>query len=336
MSSIISHEALVAKLKHLPQPKYPWPNSIHPNFLEARQSYYAWIDRDYKFQSESARKKHKSHNLTDLAARGFPYLRTLEELRPVASYAANGAMMDDYFDRCSRQEMLGIVQHIMALLKGEETEEPINNGFLRQWWVLRQDALQCDIPASIYRRFIDTIADTFNGYAEEKAYYAANIIPPLAVYTLIREATSGAVPFCKYVCMQKDYRRLPDAILNHPHLLRIEVICALLIGMHNDFISLPKELMRPGDTMNIVKVFQNEHKMPLEEAYMAALAHHDNYLKEFLVLQQHLPRFDDEWKNMVAEYVEDLGIMVSGVYAWHTNDTTRYVPGGYVEGEFGG
>jgi hypothetical protein len=37
---------------------------------------------------------------------------------------------------------------------------------------------------------------------------------------------------------------------------------------------------------------------------------------------------------MAYDYVQDLGIMVAGVYAWHTNDTTRYVNGGYVEGEY--
>ena len=37
---------------------------------------------------------------------------------------------------------------------------------------------------------------------------------------------------------------------------------------------------------------------------------------------------------MAYSYVRALGVMVAGVYAWHTHDTTRYVPGGYVEGEF--
>ncbi|WP_118951597.1 terpene synthase family protein [Taibaiella helva] len=334
MPATTLHEELFAKMRRLPRPSYPWPDFIHPGFREEREAYYAWIDRDYQFQSAAAREKHKSHHLTDLAARGLPFLRSLDELHPIASYAANGAMMDDYFDRCTRQEMLDIIKRIKALLMGEDAKEPVTNGFLRQWWVLRQDALRCKIPDRIYQRFVDSIIHTFNGYAEEKAYNAANIPPPLAVYTLIREATSGVIPFCKYVYLQKDYRQLPDDIMDHPHILRMEVICALLIGMHNDFISLPKELIRPGDTMNIVKVFQHEHKMPLEEAYMAALEHHDRYLQEFLVLQQHLPHFDSNWNDLVAGYVGDLGIMVSGVYAWHTNDKTRYIPGGYVEGEF--
>lgn len=335
MSLIISREQILARLPHLPMPKYPWPDFMHPDFQQQREEYYAWIDRDYTFHSKEAREKHKSHNLTDIAARGLPFLKNIEELRPIANYASNGAMMDDYFDRCSRSEMIEIVKRIGALLTGDDPDEPVNDGFLKQWWALRQDAVRCGIPDRHYSKFVATILHAFNGYAEEKAFYTANVSPPLAVYTVIREATSGGLPFGKYVSIQKDYRQLPDEILDHPHILRMHVACAMMIGIHNDFISLAKELNREGDTMNIIKVMQQEYKLPFEEAYMRALAHHDHYLNEFLTLQQYLPRFDNEWEKMVNEYVEDLGIMVAGVYAWHTNDRARYVPGGYVEGEYG-
>jgi hypothetical protein len=330
----MTFDEIYTQLKDWPRPIYPWPDFIHPQFQEEREEYYAWIDRDYCFQSETAREKHKQHNLTDIAARGLPFLNSLDELRPIANYAANGAMMDDYFDRCSREEMLDLVKRIAGILLGNEQAEPTNDGFMRQWWVLRQDALKCEIPGPIYQGFVSCIVHAFNGYAEEKAYYTANISPPLDVYTLIREATSGGLPFGRYVCLQKDYRHIPQTILDHPHLLRMQTVCAMMIGIHNDFISLPKELYRQGDTMNIVKVMQQEHGVPLETAYHMALAHHDRYLHEFLTLQQHLPQFGAPWKDKVYAYTEDLGVMVSGVYAWHIHDTARYVPGGYVEGEY--
>lgn len=333
MTQSIFNETFYAGLQHLPRIRYPWPDLIHPDFQQLREAYYAWIDRDYGFQTRAAREKHKRHNLVDIAARGFPFLRSVAELRPIANYTANGAMMDDYFDHCSRGEMLEIVKRIQALLTGDDPVEP-DDRFMRQWWLLRQEAIQCDIPDRIYRKLVQGIIYTFNGYAEEKPYYRANVPPPLAVYTVIREATSGGIPYCRYLCMQKDYRLLPDEILDHPHLLKMYAICTILIGIHNDFISLPKELHREGDTMNLVKVLQHEHKVSLETAYRMGLEQHDNYVKDFLVLQEHLPDFGTQWNQMVREYITDLGIMVAGVYAWHTQDTTRYVPDGYVAGEF--
>ncbi|NIF05398.1 terpene synthase [Chryseobacterium sp. Tr-659] len=333
MKTSISDEEFYAGLQDLPKPRYPFQDFIHNNFQQQREEYYQWIDTEYVIHSREAREKHKKHHLTDIAARGCPFLKTIEELRPLANYASNGAMMDDYFDRCSHEEMYEIASNITDILTGDNPNEPTENGVYHLFWVLRQDAIKCKLPEHLYKRFVNSIQYVFMGYADEKVYYRTNTIPPLPVYLIIREATSGAQPFSDYVVMQKDYRKLPDEIFEHPHIRRIYTLCSLMIGIHNDIISLPKELHREEDTMNLVKVFQKQNNSTLYEAYMAALALHDEYLEEFLILQKHIPPFN-HFQNLVEEYVQDLGIMVSGVYAWHTNDTTRYVNGGYVEGEY--
>lgn len=335
MKTLSTNDEFYAGLQYLPKPKYPFPDFIHPDMQKQREEYYEWIDKEYAFQSTEAKEKHKKHHLTDIAARGCPFLKDLAELRPLANYTANGAMMDDYFDRCSRDEMYQIMNKIIALLSGEDSQEPTENGIFHLFWVLRQDAVSCEIPENIYLRFVKSIKDVLIGYSEEKVFYRTNRIPPLPVYLLIREATSGVQPYCDYVALQKEYRNLPDEIFDHPHIKRIYSLCSLMIGIHNDIISLPKELQREGDTMNIVKVLQQENNLSLIDAYTKALEIHDEYLKEFLVLQEHLPPFE-KLQNEVYNYIQDLGIMVAGVYAWHTNDTSRYVNGGYVEGEFSG
>lgn len=335
MPEVNSNEQFYAGLQYLPKPQYPFPHFIHPDFQQMRQEYYDWIDKEYTFHSETAREKHKAHNLVDIASRGLPFLRDLAELRPLANYTANGAMMDDYLDRCSRDEMMQIGKRIVALLTGDESVEPSKeeNGIFHQFWILRQDAIKCGMPERHYKKYIAAIQNLLVGYAEEKVYYRANIAPPLPVYLVIRLHTSGGLPFCKYVAMQKNYRELPDDIFEHPHILRLHDLCSWMIGMHNDFISLPKELHREEDTMNLIKVIQHEEKIPIAEAYMKALKLHDSYLDEFIRLGEHLPPFG-KLHDTVCSYVQDLGVMVSGVYAWHTNDVSRYVNGGYVDGEF--
>lgn len=333
MSTHLSSEQFYAGLQHLPKPVYPFPDFMNPYFREQREEYYEWIDREYTFHSKDAREKHKTHHLTDIAARGLPFLKSLAELRPIANYAANGAMMDDYWDRCSHAEMNEIQKRITALLTGEDSKEPADHGIFHQFWVLRQDALKCEMPERLYNKFVAAMHNVLVGYMDERTYYRANTPPPFEIYTIIRENTSGAIPFCKYVAMQKEYRQMPDDVLEHPHILRLHALCAGMIGIHNDIISLPKELHREEDIMNLVKIMKQEHKVSLEEAYMMTLDVHNNYLKEFILLQEHLPVFG-QWQDMACNYVKDLGIMVAGVYAWHTNDTTRYVPGGYVDGEY--
>ena len=333
MSRILSEEQFYAGLQHLPKPKYPFPDFIHPDFQQQREEYYAWIDREYTFHSRAAREKHKQHNLTDIASRGCPFLKTLAELRPLANFAANGAMLDDYLDRCSRDEMHAVTNRIRAILSGEDAIEPTDNGMFHQFWCLRQDTIACGMPGRLYEKYIAAIHNMLVGFTEERTYYKSDTPPPLPIYLIIRLDTSGGVPFCKYVAMQKSYRELPDDVLEHPYILRLHNLCGWMIGMHNDFISLPKELHRKGDTMNIVKVIQHERKIPVHEAYMEALKLHDSYLDEFMLIHQNLPPFG-KLQDRVYEYVQALGIMVAGVYAWHTNDVSRYVSGGYVEGEY--
>ncbi|MDQ0108666.1 hypothetical protein J2T02_003805 [Chitinophaga terrae (ex Kim and Jung 2007)] len=333
MTKTLSDEQFYAGLQHLPKPAYPFPDFIHPDFQQQREEYYEWIDKEYTFHSKAAREKHKQHHLTDIAARGCPFLKDIGELRPLANLAANGAMMDDYWDRCTREEMHAITKRVAGLLTGEEREEPVDNGIYHQLWVLRQDAIQCGMPERHYRKYVSAIHSLLVGYTEEKIYYRTNTPPPLPIYLIIRLETSGGLPFCKYVAMQKNYRDLPDEILEHPYILRLHNLCAWMIGIHNDIISLPKELHREGDTMNLVKVLQHERKIPLAEAYMEALKLHDSFLDEFQLLHRHLPPFG-KMQDTVYEYVHDLGVMLAGVYAWHTNDVSRYVNGGYVEGEY--
>lgn len=333
MKTSLTDEEFYADLLQLPKPQYPFPDFIHRDFEQLRQEYYNWIDTEYIIHSKEAREKHKKHHLSDIAARGCPFLQSIDELLPLANYTANGAMMDDYFDRCSYEKMNSMMNSTYALLTGDDPNEPKENGILHLFWVLRQDALKFEFPKHLYQRFINSIRDTIKGFAEEKVYYKNNSIPPLAVYLLNREGTSGVLPYCDYVAMQKDYRQLPDEIFDHLYIRRYRTLCCLIIAIHNDIISLPKELHREGDTLNLVKVLQQEYGISIQEAYTKTLELHNDYLNEFLLLQDHLPPFGG-WDNMVSDYIQDLGIMISGIYAWHTNDTGRYVNGGYVEGEY--
>ncbi|MGW6413041.1 terpene synthase family protein [Streptomyces vinaceus] len=329
----MTEEQLYDRFANLPRPSYPFADLSNPATEDLTQEYFSWIDTDFAFQSQQARERYKRHRLTDIATRGFPWL-TLAELRPVARFTAVGAMMDDYFDHVSHGEMNAIRQRIMALLSGTESIMPQDSGVYRQFHQLRQDAVACDMPTHLYEKFAIAIDRTLTGYQDEKRYIAQDHPAPLPVFEVIRgECTSGGLPFAKYVCMQKDYRTLPDDVLEHPIVLRLHLLASRMIGWHNDIISLPKELSRKGDVINLVLTLQREHDVPIEDAYRLALDFHDRDLEEFLTLQGNLPVFG-KWQRMAQEYVTGLGVMVQGVYSWHVENSQRYIPGAYVEPEY--
>lgn len=327
-----TEQQLYARFAALPRPSYPFADLANPAMEELDRECSGWIDNDYGFHSEQARTRHKQHRLTDTATRAFPYL-TLAELRPIARFSASGAMMDDYFDHASHGEMDAIRKRIMALLSGAETAEPQDLGIYRQFYLLRQDARLCGMPEHLYQKFITTIGTLLIGYRDEKLYNARNRPAPLPVFEVIRAETSGGLPFAKYLCMQKDYRSLPDDVLEHPIILRLHLLASRMIGWHNDIISLPKELSRKGDVINLAITLQHENNVPIEDAYRMALDFHDRDLDEFIILQNNLPAFG-KWQRLTQEYTTDLGVMLQGVYSWHIKNSQRYMPGAYVEPEY--
>lgn len=129
--------------------------------------------------------KHKAHNLVDITSRGLPFLKDLAELRPLANYTANGAMMDDYLDLCSCDEMMQIVKRIVALLTGEESIEPSKeeNGISRQFWNLRQDAIKCGIPERYYKKYIHQYK-IFSSATPKKKYITELILLHQCQYPL--------------------------------------------------------------------------------------------------------------------------------------------------------
>ncbi|KAF3910876.1 hypothetical protein ABW20_dc0106839 [Dactylellina cionopaga] len=321
---------LYQKLHNLPRPQYPFPDLISPHLDALFSEYCQWIDQDCQFESQRARDMHKQHRLSDLTARSFPWM-TLEELRPVARFTTCMAIFDDYMDTASQEEIEAVKKRVFALFTGLEDKEP-EAGFYRQVYLVRQETIACGMPAHLYQEFIDSILGLMTGYGEEKQYNVGGTPPPMAVYHAIRLKSAGGICYAKYLCMQKNYRNLPDSVLNHPNILRMHSLLGLLVGYHNDFISLPKELARGGDVLNIVMVVQHEFQLGLDEACAKALEIHDEALDEFIRLQNTLPDFG-EWQHTAQEYANDLGVLVQGTYSWHTQSSGRYAVGAYVEPE---
>ncbi|KAF3282722.1 hypothetical protein TWF970_001464 [Orbilia oligospora] len=220
---------------------------------------------------------------------------TIEQLRPIARFTLLLAIIGDFMDTSSQEEIEAATQTVSALFTGLEDVEPPPS-FYRQMYLIRQEAITCGMPAHMYEEFISSILDLITGYGEEKEHIAKSTPPSMEVYRDIRRQTSGGICYA------------------------------------SDFISLPKELARGGDVMNLVTVVQNESQLSLEEARARALEIHNESLDELIRLQNTLPDFG-EWQNIAREYADDMGVLVQGIYSWHIQSSSRYVAGAHAEPE---
>lgn len=320
-------------LKTFPRLEYPFPRVPSPILERLREDARQWLETDLSFLSETTREKYERHKLTDIGGLGFPYMNTYEEALAPARYTVWGALIDDYYDHCDFAEMNKVRVRMVEILNGDRPGRE-DNGFFRQIAATREELLSFGMPPKWYDRMVKSLNDYIRGMQDEKYYIANQKFPPLAYFLSVREQTGGALPYCQFACLQKNYRELPDDFLEHPYVLRLHSLASRMIPWHNDFVSLPKELSRDGDVFNLILVIQQEYNLSLEEAYREALRFHDADLAEFLTLQAHLPFFG-EYQDLANDYVTSLGVMVQGIYTWHVVDNGRYVPGAYNEPEFG-
>lgn len=322
--------------QQFPRPSYPYPELASPFMEQMREENGRWLSsEDYAFLSEYARKKYSEHRLTDVAARGFPFLTRFEQLCPIARFSTWGAYLDDYFDQVTTVEMEEVRAKAEAVLRGGYVPDSHDLGFYRQIALTRKECLAEGMPDEWYEKIVVSINGMLTGFVDEKRYTRSKTPPPLSAFLLIREQTSGGLPYCIFNRMQKNYRTLPVRVVEHPVILRIHALVSRLIGWHNDLISLPKELSRQdkGDVVNIVKVMQHTYQVPLEQAYHMAMELHEADLKELVSLHENLPYFGLH-QELAYDYVQALGTMLHGVYCWHVKGNMRYRKGDYIEPEY--
>lgn len=115
----------------------------------------------------------------------------------------------------------------------------------------------------------------------------------------------------------------PDAISEHPTIKRLKMLMCRIIAIQNDFGSIEKELAIDTEILNIILVIRNQYNVSLEEAISEAMHIHDSYVNEFVELQNNLPDFGSDQKN-IERFVHNTALMISGLGAWyHKGNSTR-------------
>jgi hypothetical protein len=311
-------------------PDYPFHHLINPfqAFMVERTNH--WIDNEYQIFSAPAREKYKQMNIGTLSAVCFPRVTNYLHMQPLIRWILWGIMLDDYYEPCTSAELQIIQQELLAVLEGAQPEAG-HNGIYHQAAAMR-DELRAIMPDHWMKRFIRDQNTQFEGMIMEAPYKLGKRFPTLKTFMYIRELSVAIYPMLHLLQVQ-DGKALPEDIVAHPILQRLGTLSTRMTAWLNDFYTLPKELLRDNDTINLVLVLRHEHKISLEEAYAEAMDIHTKDLHEFLSLQKQLPDFD-MYNEVVSNYVRDMGLFLQGQKTWYEHHTSRYLPEGYVSSEY--
>ncbi|MFC3757090.1 terpene synthase family protein [Chryseobacterium tructae] len=181
----------------------------------------------------------------------------------------------------------------------------------------------------------DFYSYTTYGIMEETPYKLKKEFPTLNNLLLIREYSISMYPYGDPVEPSINYI-VPNSISEHPTIKRLKMLMCRIMAIQNDFASIEKELAVDTEVLNIILVIKNQYKVSLEEATTEAMRIHDSYVNEFVELQNNLPDFGLEQKN-IERFVHNMALMISGLGAWyHKGNSTRYkTPGEFPKPEYG-
>ena len=137
-------------------------------------------------------------------------------------------------------------------------------------------------------------------------------------YLTLRRYTIGAEPSFVLNAMHMD---LPDAVVNHPTLKRLEDLATDMIILGNDIVSYDREQSQPGQAEhNIISAAMSSHNLDVQGAMDWVGELHDGLVDEFLGLYARLPqKFPEETEQTNAyakEYANALANWVRASDAW--------------------
>ncbi|MFN1215617.1 terpene synthase family protein [Chryseobacterium kwangjuense] len=322
------------KQKDIPVLQYPWPYEIGPFSQLFYEEQNNWLDTDYQFMSESTRTKYKKHGLVEAASYMFPAANTREQVRPLARFMVWLTLCDDYHELCPVDKFADVRDRIMDIMMGDQPK-PDDIGLMRQVALSREEFLPY-VNENWLQRWTKSFYNyTTYGIMEETPYKLKKEFPTLSSYLLIREYSIAMYPYGDPVEPSINYM-VPDAISEHPVIRRLKMLMCRIIAIQNDFGSIEKELAVDTEFLNIILIIRHQYKVSLEEAIAEAMRIHDEYVKEFVELQNCLPDFGPEQKN-VERFVHNVALMISGLGAWyHKGISTRYkTPGEFPKPEYG-
>ncbi|PUZ25511.1 hypothetical protein DCC81_14600 [Chitinophaga parva] len=322
------------KQKDVPVLQYPWPYEVGPFAESFNQEEINWIDTDYTFMSETTRRKYKGHGLAQATSYMFPGARSIEQIRPIARFMIWLTLYDDYHEICPVNELAGIRDHIIAVMLGENPR-PDDIGLLRQVALSREE-FRPYVNNNWFQRWAQSFYDyTTYGIMEETPYKLSMQFPTLNNLLLIREYSISMYPYGDPVEPSINFI-VPDHISRHPVIKRLKMLMCRIMAIQNDFASIEKELAVATEVLNVILVIKHQYKISIEEALTEAMRIHDDYVAEFVELQNNLPDFGSYQKD-IDRFVHYMTLMISGLGAWyHKGRSTRYkAPGEFPKPEYG-
>ncbi|WP_126245647.1 terpene synthase family protein [Chitinophaga rhizosphaerae] len=301
--------------------QYSFTHRLNPNAEAMEALLRTWIETDYNWLPDKMKFKYGKTGMGHCGGCIFPHA-SMAQLTAVCRFFIWAFTVDDIHERSEPSEIERIRKIAMEALRygnfisGEDIFASLPQ--------MREELLAIGSPLWL-DRFCDSIDMYFDGLKQEVGYRVPKIFPEFKTFVDIRMKAVNVYPMI-HLAEAITGTVLPEIVVKHPVIDRIEQLTCRILAWSNDYFSA--HLEKDKDVLNLVLMIEHESGCSLSEAYVRALAIHDADVDEFLQLKQQLPEAG-MFNEALWQYVENLQLMISGYLHWTLQLTERYKKGGH-------
>ncbi|KAM6508217.1 Delta(6)-protoilludene synthase [Fusarium falciforme] len=301
---------------------WPWPRAISPHYEECKHESDAWFGSFHAFSPEAQVAFNKC-NFSLLGAMAYARLNR-EGCRIGCDLMNLYFFFDEHSDLANEDETRQQADAIMDALRDPHKPRPqgewVGGRVTQQFWL---NAIK-STPESVQRRFIDAFQRYSDSVIQQSLDRDHGHQRDIQSYLQLRRYTGGTEPSYPINLIHSN---LPDYVLEHPTIKRLEDVATDMIIVANDIYSYNREQSRPGhEEHNAVSAVMAELGLGVQEAMDWLGCFHDKLVDSFLAEYQRVPQFPDESERVnleVLEYADALGNWVRACDQW-SFESERY------------
>lgn len=315
--------------QQLPGLYCPFPSLLNQYVEKADRHTTLWVKKYQLVTNEATWAAYHRQKFTWMVARMFP-TADLNALSIAADLNTLLFILDDQFDEHGegsasikqKEQFERLVHALIGIMKHNsqvslEKGGPVLSAVSDFWKRIRKLG---NLGWQV--RFIESLQQAFAANLWRIEQVSRGQQPTLEEYMKWRPFFSGA-SFFAHLLEAIEAFSLPDYVFLDATVKRLIMLCSNTICWANDLFSFNKELEQ-GDEMNIVMLIRNTRDCTLEEAIAAAVAIHDDQVRQFERLSAKLPSFGSVTDAQLSRYIAALSVMMKGNIEWSVKDTSRY------------
>ncbi|MGR9052128.1 MAG: terpene synthase family protein [Gammaproteobacteria bacterium] len=304
----------------------PFPSAISPFADRVNQHTLEWVRKFGLVSGATAWQRLQQSKFGRLASRAYPYAPP-DRLEIVSDWNTWLFVLDDQCDE-------------WGLGKEPEKLELLHRRCLQ---ILAGTKLIADDVALVHAihdirtrvqpltslawmtRFVHSASEYFESTQWEAENRRQDIWPDADAYIRLRPYTGGLLTDIDLIEMTESIS-LPLMVRKHPCILELIDITNNVVCWSNDIISLRKEF-KHRDRHNLALIFNHNQAIDMQAAIDRVSELIEKEVRRFILLEQSLPRFDDNIDVDVDRFVGVLRAWMRGNLDW-SFESGRYLPTG--------